>query len=1080
MKKVLLATSLLLASATSAFAQMPDASGWNVGDEITDQIGWGNLNFTNNPMDCWTLNYEAANGVNITSGLAEVYDGSNIDLFQYVELPAGMYRVECQGYYRFGSSWADDPNAFGTADWQDLAIMYVQNGTYNLTDSTFTAGRTFQNPLMPRLFDYQSEQIYFYETDSWMNDGQYGDNGSKGWGPCSVEGSLEWFKLGKYMPYEQDDVKYNFVEFFLAEPGYVKIGISKKDPKALDSFMVTNFKMYYKGEADEVTELLALQDEVAEYYNKVNGIMDAVGGGMLYTLLSDAVMAFDDEYGNIADMDKEACAVAKAAAIELYEKAVAAQNTVAALEDAVQSMTLLAEKTGYAGKADFEALIQAASNCLDPEYEMAEDDDFDTFQKAYNNLMAGRIVYLQSNGADANGAYDFTSLIAYPWFCNPEYEPTWNAETNFWQPNQAALDAGWSAYDDIDGTGVGKTDEAQPASPIADKVSISNKTDVIGQWYQRNNGLVIYWNDNLSCAKKWDMPHNDETIREVAQKIVNAPNGYYKLKALAQTWTNDWTSDNPCKNHIYIESGENSSMSAYLEPGGWWGKDINHWKELETEMIQVTNGEILISGRDNGFAAITGFRLYYYGENPDFTAILAPSLQAAKDNAATLTWPGDIKVVNEMLNAIPATIEGQEAYQAALASIASINEYVSKATTTIANWKGIDNFSNLLAAQAEGSTEATILEVALMYTIGIGEGENDSYLTAIASDNDYTAYDNYLSYRAGMGALVSDAALAAVLAEQNAYLTANYADAAKIAEFQQALAAPYNKALLSSLGIENASETNPVDVTALLVNPKFDEGSKGWTGEMTVDSLGTPERWNCDFDISQTVYSLPAGCYQVKVQALYRDAGDAGTAYNNWYYTAAEYMEFWENPNVKLYANGRDTTVVSIASEVFADQSHTQYVSGWQEAEELGADGSVVWEPVWVYQADATEGEENNYPWDTKVDDLGDIIYYPSSLRGVSVRFAKNPEAYINTIEALVEEGGSLTFGIKNIAFIDSHWCAFDNFKLYYLGAEASTAIEEVAPAAGEDAPMYNTAGQIVDKSYKGIVIKNGVKFINK
>ena len=190
-------------------------------------------------------------------------------------------------------------------------------------------------------------------------------------------------------------------------------------------------------------------------------------------------------------------------------------------------------------------------------------------------------------------------------------------------------------------------------------------------------------------------------------------------------------------------------------------------------------------------------------------------------------------------------------------------------------------------------------------------------------------------------------------------------------------------------------------------------------------------------------------------------------------------MEFWENPNVLFYANERDTTVVSLASEMFTDQM-TQYISGWKEADELGADGSIVMEPTWVYQADAAEDAKNNHPWDQVVEDFGEIYYYPNSVQGSAHRFAKNPEAYINKIEVMVEEGGSLTFGIKNIAFIGSHWCVFDNFKLYYLGADPSTAIEDIAPAADEDAPVYNVAGQIVDKSYKGIVIKNGVKFINK
>ena len=152
-------------------------------------------------------------------------------------------------------------------------------------------------------------------------------------------------------------------------------------------------------------------------------------------------------------------------------------------------------------------------------------------------------------------------------------------------------------------------------------------------------------------------------------------------------------------------------------------------------------------------------------------------------------------------------------------------------------------------------------------------------------------------------------------------------------------------------------------------------------------------------------------------------------------------MEFWENPNVLFYANERDTTVVSLASEMFTDQM-TQYISGWKEADELGADGSIVMEPTWVYQADAAEDAKNNHPWDQVVEDFGEIYYYPNSVQGSAHRFAKNPEAYINKIEVMVEEGGSLTFGIKNIAFIGSHWCVFDNFKLYYLGTGVDTDID--------------------------------------
>ncbi len=43
------------------------------------------------------------------------------------------------------------------------------------------------------------------------------------------------------------------------------------------------------------------------------------------------------------------------------------------------------------------------------------------------------------------------------------------------------------------------------------------------------------------------------------------------------------------------------------------------------------------------------------------------------------------------------------------------------------------------------------------------------------------------------------------------------------------------------------------------------------------------------------------------------------------------------------------------------------------------------------------------------------------------------------------------------------------------------TGIENVAAAAdNEDAPIYNLAGQRVSKDYKGVVVRNGKKFVNR
>ena len=52
--------------------------------------------------------------------------------------------------------------------------------------------------------------------------------------------------------------------------------------------------------------------------------------------------------------------------------------------------------------------------------------------------------------------------------------------------------------------------------------------------------------------------------------------------------------------------------------------------------------------------------------------------------------------------------------------------------------------------------------------------------------------------------------------------------------------------------------------------------------------------------------------------------------------------------------------------------------------------------------------------------------------------------------------------------------------KSVYLVKDATpTSVKKVELSANESA-IYNLAGQKVDASYKGVIIKNGKKFINK
>jgi hypothetical protein len=60
-------------------------------------------------------------------------------------------------------------------------------------------------------------------------------------------------------------------------------------------------------------------------------------------------------------------------------------------------------------------------------------------------------------------------------------------------------------------------------------------------------------------------------------------------------------------------------------------------------------------------------------------------------------------------------------------------------------------------------------------------------------------------------------------------------------------------------------------------------------------------------------------------------------------------------------------------------------------------------------------------------------------------------------------------------------WGSLKDVAFSYDHYQSPTAIITIqAERSAKERVMYNLAGQVVDKSYKGIVIMNGKKFMNK
>ena len=1099
----------------AAFAQeIPNATQWKIGDDISESVGFGNLSFENDPMDFWQVKSTQGNP-NTTGGVFEIYDGSG-EVFQCILLPAGMYELNCQGYYRFGTSWDVDPNTFENGTWENLSKLYATAGTYDIESKEFVeSGTTFSNPLMPRLFEEVYEQIYVGPKEGedgypgWdMSDGQYNQCGGR-WGPCSIPGSLVWFASDKYLPFEsdEDETVYNKVIFYITEASWVKLGVSKIEMKSADSFMATNFHLIYKGDADEAAKIALAYKSLEIAQRKAEALAEeiVIEYPALGALLLDEIMDLDYD-----DNTVEGIEAATIAFNEIYDAYVKYYEDAKMLSTAITTMDELAAATDYDGKEAFMQAIDAA-RAIEEASDQSLISGPEAYKEAYNTLNEARGVYVLTRPA-VDGVYNYSDLINQPFFCNNEYNPTWDEDLQQFIFNQDIEDT-WCKIQE-QGYSEARGEHADWID-FCSNVTIATSGSDEGRWvihsttWHGGSPAAVTMQHGYPAIGGWtESPSGNPEL--LHQTITNLPNGYYSMSALmcnVQTISD--------LQYVYIEGTGGVQEKANLTMGaqGWWGGWTRNsiYERLETGMVEVTDGKVTIGSSSDSFYAVTGFQLYYYGETPDFTAMIQKKLANVAVEMENLTFPGDYAYVDALLQSIPAKIEGFDGYDAANKTIAEIEEYINTAYNYLNNWKLGDDIANAQANYDENSAEYRILDNMFDYYMTIGTGETDTYKTAQEASELYKQLSDYFTYRNKVAEYADYyPVINEIIADQNTGLLAGVTsekldEYTKVLEAAEAIGAAADvRKVLEPLGLEKATPENPVDITVIVKNPTYDEGTTGWDGAMTVDSrLHNAERYNTTFDVSQTIKSLPEGCYLVKVQSYYRCKG-VGSAtsgdYYDWWIAADGDIELWESKNVELYARTgaaeRTSYVTAITSVQYTepgtdkifnrtDDSNVEQATDEQGNLLYDEQGNEIWtdpDTIWYTYDDA----EIAWQLDQRVyitDENGDTIatyYYPNSMEGANARFNKTPEAYQNEVAIMIEEGGNITFGLRKTTSVSNDWCMFDNWKLYYLGKDAPEGIETIAADDTTAKGIFNLAGQKLNKLQRGLNIVDGKKIFVK
>lgn len=181
---------------------------------------------------------------------------------------------------------------------------------------------------------------------------------------------------------------------------------------------------------------------------------------------------------------------------------------------------------------------------------------------------------------------------------------------------------------------------------------------------------------------------------------------------------------------------------------------------------------------------------------------------------------------------------------------------------------------------------------------------------------------------------------------------------------------------------QNASPTNPLDVTHWIVNPNFDNNTpEGWRGIGTINHR-VVEFFQRTFNMRQAIVGLPAGRYILRAQGFERPrANDGGAAFRlgNEVITS------------RLYAKANS----------FSEQS-TPFSSLYRH----------------IFTG---SGTLNNYL---------------NTMSAAATQLAASNQTYgISVQNILLNQGDTLIIGVRNNVQQSGHWALFDNFRLEYVGA---------------------------------------------
>ena len=898
-----------------------------------------------------------------------------IDFYQVLWMPAGFYTFKVQATYRESTCLATFNNFHdGTPKknaWFYIDALASEDPDSKVLDEFKTYIRSVATSGV-----HEDEGPLYNEAGSgltWMND--YKDTYTEKdpltgeskttitYCPQSTLGAGVYFVNGKYV---------HEVNVVLEKDGYVRLGIRKTANIAQDWLIFSNFRIIYNGPADDDAKLVLAQEDKAAMELAIDEIVERITAEG-YTALASIIQ---DQKMELSDVEDENSLAEVSAALEalenLYDQGNNALLLAKRLADLLQMSDDMMETTDYPGKAALQSTVDAITLKATTDDPDELNWDINSYADMFGELATARGDYLKTNDPDENGAWDFTPLVKFPWFVNLEYTPTYKQDPdddNKWV---------WSLDEEtwVEGTGQGdyvsKRDDADhPRTDIASDVTIGIDEESTNQWFALMNcqgwspGIRLFYQGHLIGASDGSNSVTGGTM-EIRQRVIGLPNGFYSLRALVRGNSNATFSESNLPEYHNIFAMNNDSVLVKSPVGhtdsyryadyGWNEYKAGAWTEHKTGIVEVSDGELLIGGQSGMVGNFTGFRLFYYGLTPNFSGMVREDIEEVLQLMETTlvekygnTFAGDTLYIIDLMNSIEFPVTSNEAYKVAFDKVADAKDYIQKAANAMANFtlsadydKLYDKYTNPDADDyLNGPTQAAMLEKPIEYVAMLGTHDNDQYLMIDEAKKVYNAYKSYLTAY-DKGTALDEPELKDLMATQAADLKAAYPTVTKLNNYETAINFLVQRATIIAAGGKNASESNPVEVTSLINNPDFtNSASSGWSGNTGTSNeyaRGNSEVWNTNpLDMYQVIKGLPAGKYELRVRALYRDArnvrDNSNQSWTSYWTDANGDVNAWERHYAELYArtiNGNDTIesaayVKSVCDGKFTEPSFTKY-----------------------------------------------------------------------------------------------------------------------------------------------------------